>query len=92
MGNASEAHRSRPQGYMTNDRKNWEEWVRTLANSTNPRDTDLLVVKIGLLFKDQKEEVREKILSILDDGEIVDQWDFKRELKSLLSSLQDPIT
>lgn len=77
---------------MTNDRKNWEEWVRTLANSTNPRDTDLLVVKIGLLFKDQKEEVREKILSILDDGEIVDQWDFKRELKSLLSSLQDPIT
>lgn len=24
----------------------WEDWVRTLANSTNPRDVDLLIAKI----------------------------------------------
>lgn len=38
----------------------WEGWARVLGNSTNPRDTDLLVVKIGLERQKEYERGREE--------------------------------
>lgn len=40
--------------------EDWEEWVRTLANSDNPRDIDLLVAKIKVEFAPTA-SLREKI-------------------------------
>ena len=32
----------------------WEDWVRTLANSENPHDTDLLIAKIKVVLASQR--------------------------------------
>ena len=37
------------QARLAKEGGQWEEWVRVLANSTNPRDTDLLIAKIKVL-------------------------------------------
>lgn len=37
---------------------NWETWVRTLANSTNPKDADLLVAKVAELLECARAEGR----------------------------------
>lgn len=44
-----------------NEREDWEKWVKVLSNSTNPRDKELLVVKIELLLSRTRQEEREKV-------------------------------
>lgn len=46
---------------MNDTTKEWELWARTLANSTNPKDIDLLVAKIAVLLSSQKQAVVEMI-------------------------------
>lgn len=42
---------SADQRAVMGDTSDWERWVRTLANSTNPKDVDLLVAKVSLLIE-----------------------------------------
>jgi len=37
----------------------WDKWVRTLANSTNPHDVDLLVAKIDVFLSEVREDAFE---------------------------------
>ena len=50
--------------------QSWEKWVRTLAESTNSHDRELLAAKIKVLIDAERaravEEERERILQIIE--------------------------
>lgn len=48
-------------GY-THTSNEWEKWVKVLANSKNPRDTDLLIVKIKVLLDESEQRVRKEMV------------------------------
>lgn len=48
--------------------QSWASWVRTLANSTNKKDVDLLVAKLEVLFSTIEKEAKiEGYNQALDD-------------------------
>lgn len=49
----------------------WEEWVRTLSRSTNPRDTDLLIVKIKVLLQEKTQRDIERLEGMKQKPNIV---------------------
>lgn len=42
-------------------KEGWEKWVKVLANSKNPRDVDLLIVKVKVLLSQTIQETKAKI-------------------------------
>lgn len=83
---------------MTNDRKNWEEDFRMIGEGSVRFIATREEVKafITTLLKDQKEEVRETIEALTIDAEDEHSPYWKlgaaRMKKTILDSLQDPIT
>lgn len=51
----STIHCTKPSCPCHQETTGWEDWVRTLANSTNPRDVDLLIAKIKVEKKTWEE-------------------------------------
>lgn len=83
-----------------------EKWVRTLAGSSNPRDTDLLVAKINVLrttamqraYEAGREEERDRILNILsnlvpkdeDAMDVINDWIIPELKRAIHSELDQP--
>jgi hypothetical protein len=59
----------------------WESWVRTLSNSTNPHDTDLLIAKIKDLLAKREAKLVEKVEGMKDrkDYRTSEEWPLETE-------------
>ena len=63
----------------------WEKWVRTLSNSTNPRDTDLLIAKIAVLLTSRDTYWKERVESVL----IAMSWSEENETPEAIRVLDE---